>query len=68
MPSWFYDDGLNERRGRVFSLSIVIMVGQPVCLKSVNIQGREDNEQRGCVRGRTRVRMTNKSHALEREP
>lgn len=68
-PAWFYGDRLNEGSAGVF-LSIIIMVGQPVCSESVNIQGREDNERRVCmcVGGRVRVRTTNKSHAVEREP
>lgn len=45
------------------SLSVVIMMGQPMCSKSVNIQGREV-----CVAARVCVCITNKSHAVEREP
>lgn len=52
---WFYGDWLNEANGGVFPLSVVIMVGQPMCSKSVNIHGKGRATSSVC-------------HATEREP
>lgn len=39
-----WQSGWIEGSGRVFSLSATVPEGQPVCAKSVNTQGEENNE------------------------
>lgn len=50
---------LNSKEGQGLFLSVVIVVGQPLCPESVNIQGKEDNES-------VCVCMTNKRRTAER--